>query len=345
MSINIPSHSPPSSSGNGGSHHSQLHLDLDWVIFLRQHAEWILNVLTPSLWCLLLIFLVDKKDLFESWFMPFLGVIAAFLANSVPIGGGIVYIPALSLLGAQISLGASFTIATMPIGNGIFGFLRWLIKDPSVFIWESFQYTVLPSWIGSIIAMLLLPTPDNHLIKLFFGLFCFFIGVLVLLALYRGGLRNVFFNLHERHDPELTDNRFDSEIQLTEHGLPVYPPKPEASYSIGEEALHRQWLLVSGVSFLGGLILVPNIGIGPALITYFMLVLLGYKEQRAIVTGIVTGGWVCIVPFLIHIYRNNVPYALWVLVLPGVFYGAKVSYSPFDSCDLMCFISFYCFIL
>jgi TRAP-type uncharacterized transport system fused permease subunit len=76
-----------------------------------------------------------------------------------------------------------------------------------------------------------------------------------------------------------------------------------------------------------------------------MLVLLGYKEQRAIVTGIVTGGWVCIVPFLIHIYRNDVPYALWVLVLPGVFYGAKVSYSPFDSCDLMCFISFYCFIL
>lgn len=319
----VPTHTPPSGSGSGlGSSHNSP--DMDWVIFIHQHAEWILSVLAPVIWCFLLVMLVNRNDLYESWFMPFLGVIAAFLANSVPIGGGIVYIPALSLLGAEISLGASFTIATMPIGNGIFGFLRWLIKDPSVFIWESFQYTVVSSWVGSIIAMLVFPSPDSHLIKLFFGLFCFFIGVLVLLALYRGGLRNVFFNLHVHHDPETNDNRFDSEIELSEHGQPIYPTKPETFSASGEEALKRHWMVVAGVSFLGGVFLVPNIGIGPALVTYFMLVLLGYKEQRAIVTGIVTGGWVCIVPFLFHVYRNDVPYALWVLVLPGVFYGAKV---------------------
>jgi hypothetical protein len=37
--------------------------------------------------------------LIELFFMPFLGIAAALLANSVPIGGGIVYIPVLHLLG------------------------------------------------------------------------------------------------------------------------------------------------------------------------------------------------------------------------------------------------------
>jgi uncharacterized membrane protein YfcA len=300
---------------------------VDW---LAMHSGYILNYVLPLLWCLLFVSIVDKTTLLSSWYMPILGAVAAFLANSVPIGGGIVYIPALTLLGAQINLGSSFTIATMPIGNGIFGFLRWLIKDPSVFIWESFPLTVIPSWAGSVIAMTLLPAPNTHNIKLFFGLFSFFIGILVLLSMYRGGLRHVFFNFHQEIPFDGTnDNRFDSEIQLTETGHPVTTPRGDAVISgshSGQDSLQNHWMVVCMVSFLGGLILVPNIGIGPGLVTYFELVLLGYEEQHAIVTGIVTGGWVCVVPFLVHIYEDDVPYALWVLVLPGVFFGAK--YSP-----------------
>lgn len=49
------------------------------------------------------------KFMLDSWkyyrvevlYMPFLGIFAALLANSVPIGGGIVYIPVLHLLGTR----------------------------------------------------------------------------------------------------------------------------------------------------------------------------------------------------------------------------------------------------
>lgn len=294
--------------------------DEPWIIELvKQHADNILHLYSPVMWCALLVLFVDAKALFDLWYMPFLGVLAAFLANSVPIGGGIVYIPALSLLGAQITLGASFTIATMPIGNGIFGFLRWLLKDPTVFIWESFPYTVIPNWIGSLIAMSILPAPDQHLIKLCFGLFSFIVGILVVMSLYRGGLHNVISDILPiaTTPPQSMENKTDSVESGGRDGKVVL--------IVEQQTLQNyRWLIII-ISFLEGIVITPNIGIGPALITYFLLVLCGYKEQRAMVTGIVTGGWVCAIPFVVNISRNDVPYALWVMVLPGVFYGAKVS--------------------
>jgi len=71
---------------------------------------------------------------------------------------------------------------------------------------------------------------------------------------------------------------------------------------------------------------VPNIGVGPALTTYVLLELYGYEAEQAIVTGIITGGWVCILPFIIHwVDIGDVPWKMWIMVLPGVFIGSKVS--------------------
>jgi uncharacterized membrane protein YfcA len=324
------------------------------VEFLQDQADFILNTLSPIIWCFLFVLIMDRKSFIETWYMPILGVAAAFLANSVPIGGGIVYIPVLSLLGANITLGASFTIATMPFGNGVFGFLRWLNKDSAAIIWQSFPYTVIPSWLGSIMAMYAFDKPEIYSIKLWFGLFCFVLGILVSLALYRGGLRNVIgmeiavedestkkhTNGHSKQHttqaaepPSLIPDLFSEEngiiesnsVQEEEEEEKVMVEATCLPVDLNHPVIH-DWSVVALISFFGGFILVPNIGIGPALITYFILVILGFNEQAAIVTGIVTGGWVCIVPLIIHIYQlNDVPYKLWIMVLPGVFFGAKVS--------------------
>jgi uncharacterized membrane protein YfcA len=341
------------------------------VTFLQDNADFILHTATPVLWCIGFVLIMDRESLFEAWFMPFLGLLAAFLANSVPIGGGIVYIPALSLLGANITLGAAFTISVMPFGNGIFGLLRWLLKDPSVLIWESFQYTVLPSWIGSLVAMFLLPKPQIYWIKQCFGWFCFFLGVFVLLTIYRGGLKNVFItpstssskssilkvlesNISHlpTFDDLISERDDDEEAAETEKDEKNnYSSLPPAALTDKESLLHngrrndhtyeeeesifdsfsteklRKWILVIVLSFLGGVILVPNIGIGPALITYFLLAFMGFPDQAALVTGIVTGGWVCILPFIVHLLvYQDIPWKLWIMVLPGVFYGAKVRF-------------------
>lgn len=321
------------------------------VRFLERHAKWTMNVLTPVLWAFALVLYVDRDDFLSLLHMPFLGFFAAFLANSVPIGGGIVYIPALSLLGSQLTLGTMFTLSIMPIGNGIFGFLNWLRKDSSLIIWDSFAFTVLPSWIGSFIAMSMLPTPDVFYVKYAFGFFCFLLGSLVLLSIYRGGLKNV---IGVRHEPlpvasiakeqelskveEQTDLLIDVDNADTNTNNPTEEADKSSSVSSAEHSYLSQrrpvafqpdvnaWSVVILVSFIGGIVLVPNIGIGPALVTYLLLVYMGYPDQAAIVTGIVTGGWVCVLPLVLHYVTNPlvIPYKLVIMVLPGVYLGAKV---------------------
>lgn len=74
-----------------------------WVSLLQERADFILHVVTPVIWVILFVLIIDRQSFYETWYLPILGILAAFLANSVPIGGGIIYIPALSLLGANIS--------------------------------------------------------------------------------------------------------------------------------------------------------------------------------------------------------------------------------------------------
>ena len=90
------------------------------------------------------------------------------------------------------------------------------------------------------------------------------------------------------------------------------------------------------ISFLGGVLLVPNIGIGPAMVTFLGLTLLGYESKRSIVTGIITGGWVCIIPSLIHLFiLNDVPVKLWLMVLPGVYVGSSIAPLVHDKLGIM----------
>jgi len=64
--------------------------------------------------------------------------------------------------------------------------------------------------------------------------------------------------------------------------------------------------------------------------------LLGYDPKRCIVTGIVTGGWVCIIPSLLHLFvLNDVPIKLWLMVLPGVYVGASVAPAVHDKVGII----------
>eukprot|EP01033_Poteriospumella_lacustris_P005188 gene5188-3705_t len=329
-----------------------------WAV---DNADTILNTVTPLVWAILFVGIVDRESFLDTWYMPFLGVFAAFLANSVPLGGGIIYIPVLSLLGANIQLGAMFTISIMPFGNGIFGFIRWLVKNPAVVLWDVFPYVVLSSWLGSLVAVFVLPAPETALIKFGFAVFCTVLGVLVSLAVYKGGLRNVFgfqelsvatptttvqtYTVSPVNGPDHATAEADDDLigvdDVLEPGAedvetaPLLETSPDIEVAtiktggaveatgVSLPASHKAVLIVVG--FLGGLVFVPNIGIGPALFTYVALALLGYAETASMVTGIITGGWVCALPLLwtLVLTPEKLPFKLWVMTIPGVFYGAK----------------------
>jgi uncharacterized membrane protein YfcA len=241
--------------------------------------------------------------------MPILGVVAACLANAVPIGGGIVYVPALSLLGTGMKLGVSFSVATMTVGNGIFGYLNWQRKNPSLLVWEVIQYTVLPSWFGTVVSLIFV-SPSEVMIRTGFALFCFLLALFCFLSVHKGGIEVVVRYLK---------NLFSAETTL------VFTNCNTKNSNSRAELLSNwgAWLPLVLISFFAGLVLVPNIAIGPSLTTFLGLVLLGFKEEEAMVTGIVVGGWASIIPFLIHIFwYEDVPWDKWLMVLPGVALGA-----------------------
>lgn len=337
--------------------------------FLIDKFDLIINVFVPVTWCLLFVVLMDRDAFISYLYIPFIGIFAAVLCNSVPIGGGVVYVPALSLLGTNLHLGVSFSVATMSFGNGVFGFLRWLHKDPSLIIWESFIYTVLPSSTGSFIAILFFPPMELGTVRTVFASFCLFLAAIVLLAIYRGGQMdrvldtaapvsfvsstlpqdvnedNEYTVTVEEQSP-LKDEESAAESSCGEVDYTAATPKgsPNTSHSTtppnfsnrgGQGETHfvsaTNWGILALVSFLAGVLLVPNIGVGPALTTYLGLQLVGYAPKRAIVTGIIAGGWVSVVPFLLHLlWLNDVPLQLWIMVIPGVYYGAKV--RPMNTC-------------
>mmetsp|Transcript_25897 Transcript_25897/g.33969 ORF Transcript_25897/g.33969 Transcript_25897/m.33969 type:complete len:336 (-) Transcript_25897:274-1281(-) len=258
-------------------------------------AQWALHIL-PLCWCIMIIGYLTRYLVLHAWFMPFIGILAATLANSVPVGGGIVFVPALMLLGQKIKLGVAFTVATMTFGNGVFGFLNWLKKDPTIFVWGSFKYTVPTAWIGAIIGTMF-PLLSGSACKYLFGFFSIAVAIVVVRAARNGGVVQPLF--------EIASGKTEDEM--------LSDPN-----TFGK-------LMVAG--FFTGLILVSNIGIGNAMMTFVTLTsFVGIDAKRAIVTGIITGGWTSLVPFLVHlIVIQDVPVALWLMVLPGVYMGAKVA--------------------
>ena len=255
---------------------------------------------------LVLYFMDNIKHLLDIWYMPFLGILAACLANCVPIGGGIVYVPALTLLGSNMKLGVSFSVATMTVGNGILGYINWQRKNASLLVWEVIPFTVLPSSLGTI-ASLGMTSPPESILRTYFALFCFSLAVFVLYSVHKGGIASF---LQEYFSTWKKNGNLGVNMR-------------ESSDRSARELSSAEGAVMVSVSFLAGLILVPNIAIGPSLTTFLALVLMGYSEQESMVTGIIVGGWVSVVPFLLHIfYYSDVPWDLWLMVLPGVTLGA-----------------------
>ena len=125
------------------------------LLYIEENAAFILRLIFIKFLVIFIIMLpFGEFNLTDMVLMPCIGIMAASLANSVPIGGGVVFIPALYLLGLHMKLGVSFSFATMSVGNGIFGFLSWVAKDKSLIIWESVPFALVPSWVRVLIPLL-----------------------------------------------------------------------------------------------------------------------------------------------------------------------------------------------
>ena len=264
------------------------------VVHAGEKYDIIVHYVIPGAWIIGAVLVLSIKSVLSNSIYTLLGVFAACLANCVPVGGGIIYIPVFSLLGKEMANGVVFTMSTMSCGNGIFGLLHWIKKDKSLFLTEVVPYIVFSTWFGYLSNLILTPTISTEFIRFIFGLFSLFVALFVSAGIYRGGITHIF---------TLTNNSSDNSL-LSKYSLSI----------------------IVAASFLSGFVLLSTIVIGCGLITYITLSLLYVKPEAALVTGITTGGIVCWLPFFIHIvYYQDIPVIEWLMVLPGVYIGAYVA--------------------
>ena len=203
------------------------------------------------------------------------------------------------------TLGSAFAVSTMTFGNGIFGFLSWIKKDPSAIVFYVLPAAVIPAWIGSSIGILR-PEPlmSAEQCKTIFALFAIKVAAVVWRGLYVGR-RNM--RLGKPFSIGLGSN--DAEA------AELARQKKSTRY------------IASACSFFSGLILVSHIGIGNALISFLVFTFVWkLPPKEAVVTAIVSGGWTSLCQFLIHLLiLKDVPLNLWICGLPGVYLGAQIA--------------------
>lgn len=249
----------------------------------------------------------------SSYATPLLGILSASLANAVPVGGGIVFVPILSFLGVHVKLGAAFAVSTMTFGNGVFGFLSWLRKSPESIAWRIVPYAVFPAWVGAAIGIFH-PFLSEYQCKQSFAVFCLAVAGIVWIGI--------------RHNDVGQGRPFS-----------ILGSDDNSGENDEEKHLPSMWSasIACCCSFSAGIVLVAHIGIGNAMTTFLVSSLVWkIPAKSSVVTAILVGGWTSIVPFLIHlIVLKDVPVALWVMGLPGVYIGARIAPTVHDRLGLM----------
>jgi uncharacterized membrane protein YfcA len=229
--------------------------------------------------------LVETQELYEAWFMPFLGVAAATIAMSTPAGGGIVFFPTMVLLGVPPMEAVAFSVGAQSVGMGIFGTFNWVKQDRSAIMIPVVIAAVLFGSAASLIALFVFPISEAEPLQLTFSFFG------VGLATY------VIYSLREGINKQ--NNRF-------QWGLWMFVA-----------------IIIVGV-FGGLLVGYIGAGID-ALLFFVLTSRFKIDTHQATVTSIITMGLTAMIPFCVHLFiLGDVPINLWLMVLPGILIGSRI---------------------
>ena len=130
----------------------------------------------PLLWLFLLIaviwiacFPLFAKEFLEKFFyMPFLGTIAATVANTTPAAAGIVYFPILTRLDILPVTAVQFSLIIQAYGMGL-GTLKWYAVNKKLFIGNVLPICIGGGIIGVVSSLAFFPIKNPELLTLIFN--------------------------------------------------------------------------------------------------------------------------------------------------------------------------------
>eukprot|EP01038_Epipyxis_sp_PR26KG_P004545 gene4545-6416_t len=140
-------------------------------------------------WFLLILLIIqpflffELNDLKYAWVTSIFGLLACCLpSGGAPIAGGIIFIPALSILGLTPKQSVAFCSLSQAFGCGICAPMNWYAKDPGIIIRSSLIYTLPAGVFGLLISLFILPINEAE-VQYYFSGFCLFLIITVIYGL------------------------------------------------------------------------------------------------------------------------------------------------------------------
>ena len=114
------------------------------------------------------------------FFMPFLGIVAATVANVTPTAAGIVYFPVMTRIHMDATQVVIYTLMIQSFGMSL-GTIKWFLVDRKLFLKNVLVVCLIGGSIGIALAIFFFPLRDPHRIKTAFDYFSYVITILVLI--------------------------------------------------------------------------------------------------------------------------------------------------------------------
>lgn len=125
-----------------------------------------------------------REFLDQFFYMPFLGVIAATVANTTPAAAGIVYFPILTRLDIAPVTAARFNLMIQAYGMGL-GTFKWYLVNRRLFIFRVLPICLMGGVIGVTLAIVLFPLDNPELLTLLFNSVAFLFTQIIFISILR----------------------------------------------------------------------------------------------------------------------------------------------------------------
>lgn len=118
------------------------------------------------------------------FYMPFVGAIAAVVANITPAAAGIIYFPILTHLSVAPITVSQFNLVIQAYGMGL-GTFRWFMFNRKLFILSVLPISIIGGLIGEIASMIFFPISNPELLTLIFNFISFIFTQFIFISIIR----------------------------------------------------------------------------------------------------------------------------------------------------------------
>ncbi|QTA84232.1 sulfite exporter TauE/SafE family protein [Desulfonema magnum] len=147
----------------------------------KKRFPYIILAIAAGLWIIL--FPYFYKDFFNEFFyMPFLGIIAATVANTTPAAAGIVYFPILTRLHVLPATAVQFNMMIQAYGMGL-GTFKWFLVNKKLFICEVIPICLVGGIIGVVVSIIFFPIGNPELLTLVFNFIAFMLTQIIFFSI------------------------------------------------------------------------------------------------------------------------------------------------------------------